>query len=304
MEGEKSVDEIISELYNDKAGFGSLKDTWNDVKRKHKDIKYKDVKAWYQRNVDYNVIQRGENSFVANAPHEEYQLDVFFMNIKADDEYKIGVAAIDVFTKYATAVALSDKKPETLLEALKRVLTKLGAKPKILMSDEEGSLQSKLVMDYLKKEKIKYIINRNHCPFVERFIRTLRNLITRRLQKRPDERWYGLLFEVLSTYNYKMVNRITKLKPAEAQKPENLIDVKMNMEEHAKHEKDYGEINVGDRVRVFRKRKRVGEKESVPKWSRNTFEVLRIEKDPVAGNLFYISTFGEKPFLRGQLLKP
>jgi hypothetical protein len=58
-------------------------------------------------------------------------------------------------SKFATVVALADKKPETLLEAVKRVFEKMGGKPVILMSDEEGSLQSKYVDTYLKKEKIK-----------------------------------------------------------------------------------------------------------------------------------------------------
>jgi hypothetical protein len=301
--GEKTVNEKIEELYNDKAGFGSLKDTWTDVKNKYTDIKYAQVKEWYQKNVDYNVIQRGENSYVANAPREQYQLDIFFMNINKNDKYKIGVAAIDVFTKHATAVALTNKRPETLLEALKRVLDMLGGKPHILMSDEEGSLQSKLVMDYLRKEGIIYVINRNHTPYVERFIRTFRNLIGRRLQKRPTEHWYDLLFEVLLIYNRKMVNRITGLTPNDAEKTENQIYAKLNMESHAKHEKDHKEIKVGDRVKIFRKRKRVGEKEQVLKYSRNAFEVLRIDKDPVAGNLYYLAGLGGKPFLRSQILK-
>lgn len=306
MEEEKSIDEKISEVYHDKGGFGSLKDTWNDVKKKFPNIKLKDVKSWYQANVDYNVVQRGENSFVANAPLEEFQLDLFFMRPRSEKEsgtYSMAVACIDVFTKFATVVAIDDKKPETLLEAIKRVFEKMDGKPKILMSDEEGSLQSKLVDEYLKREKVKYIINRNHCPFVERFIRTFRNLITRRLQKRSTERWYDLIFEVLSIYNYKMVSTATGFKPADARKKENNIQVKMRMEERAKHERHYEPIQVGDKVRVFRKRKRVGEKEDVLKWSKNAFEVVRVEKDPVAGNLFYLAGSGDKPFLRGQILK-
>jgi len=75
------------------------------------------------------------------------------------------------------------------------------------------------------------------------------------------------------------------------------------MEKHAKHEKHYEEINVGDRVRRFRKRKRVGEKEEVLKWNKNAIEVLRVEDDPVAGKVFYLAGNGEKPFLRSQVLK-
>ena len=215
---EKTTDEKISERYNDKGGFGSMKDTYNDVRKKYPTIKYKDVQNWYRRNVDYNVVQRGQNSFVAKKPFDEFQLDLFFMKGRTELEYTMGVACIDVFSKFATVVALADKKPETLLEAVKRVFEKMGGKPVILMSDEEGSLQSKYVDTYLKKEKIKYIINRNHCPFVERFIRTFRNMMSRRLQKRTEEKWYDLIFEVISIYNYKMVNRTTDLKPSDARK--------------------------------------------------------------------------------------
>ena len=300
---EKTTDEKISEIYNDKGGFGSMKDTYNDVRKKHPNIKYKDVQNWYRRNVDFNVVQRGQNSFVAKKPFDEFQLDLFFMKGRTELDYTMGVACIDVFSKFATVVALADKKPETLLEAVKRVFQKMGGKPVILMSDEEGSLQSKYVDNYLKKEKIKYIINRNHCPFVERFIRTFRNMMSRRLQKRTEEKWYDLIFEVISIYNFKMVNRTTDLKPNDATKKENLEEAKANMEKHAKHEKHYEEIKVGDRVRTFRKRKRVGEKEEVLKWNKNAVEVLRIEDDPVAGKLFYLAGNGEKPFLRSQVLK-
>lgn len=100
-----------------------------------------------------------------------------------------------------------------------------------------------------------------------------------------------------------MVSTATGFKPADARKKENNIQVKMRMEERAKHERHYEPIQVGDKVRVFRKRKRVGEKEDVLKWSKNAFEVVRVEKDPVAGNLFYLAGSGDKPFLRGQILK-
>jgi hypothetical protein len=100
-----------------------------------------------------------------------------------------------------------------------------------------------------------------------------------------------------------MVSTATGFKPVDARKKENNIQVKTHMEERAKHERHYEPIQVGDKVRVFRKRKRVGEKEDVLKWSKNAFEVVRIEKDPVAGNLFYLAGNGDKPFLRGQILK-
>ena len=62
-------------------------------------------------------------------------------------------------------------------------------------------------------------------------------MMSRRLQKRTEEKWYDLIFEVISIYNYKMVNRTTDLKPSDARKKDNLEEAKANMEKHAKHEK-------------------------------------------------------------------
>ena len=89
---EKTTDEKISEIYNDKGGFGSMKDTYNDVRKKYPTIKYKDVQNWYRRNVDYNVVQRGQNSFVAKKPFDEFQLDLFFMKGRTELDYTMGVA--------------------------------------------------------------------------------------------------------------------------------------------------------------------------------------------------------------------
>jgi hypothetical protein len=36
---EKTTDEKISEIYNDKGGFGSMKDTYNDVRKKYPNYK-------------------------------------------------------------------------------------------------------------------------------------------------------------------------------------------------------------------------------------------------------------------------
>lgn len=297
----ESLNDKISKVYNDKSGFGSLKQTISDVKRYFPEIKRADVEKWYKNNVEYNVVNRGSNSFVASRPLQIFQIDLFYMKSKKEgDVYTIAIGCIDIFSKYAVVIGINNKQSETLLEALKQVF-KLMGKPAILMTDEEGGLQSKQVGDYLKKENITYIVNRNHCAFIERFIRTFRNLINRRLQKR-NEHWYDLIFEVLLTYNRKMVSSATGFTPNDANKKENRAEVKDSMESRAKHEKTYEEIKVGDKVRVYRKRKHLSEKEAVPVWSKVSFEVVKIDDDINAGKLYYVAG-NDKPLIRAQILK-
>jgi len=221
---------------------------------------------------------------------------------KAGDVYTMGMAAIDVFTKKAMAVAIPDKRQETLLEALKKIFKELG-KPKVLMTDEEGGLQSKTVNEYLKQEGITYIVNRNHSAFVERYIRTMKSMISKRLLKRPDEHWYDLLFEVYIVYNRKMVSSVTKMTPVDAEKKGNKEQVQANTRSQATHNKEYPAIQVGDKVRLFRKRKHLSEKEEVPIWSKVSYDVVRIDNNPHAGKLYYLSNAPDKPILRSQILK-
>ena len=301
---EKTVNEKREAIYRDPAGFGSMSQTVKDVKRYHPEISKTDVEKWYKANVERNVVQRsGYSSYIAKRPLEEIQIDLFNMKVKEDDEYKIAIGAIDIFTKYAVVIAVPNKQPETFLKALKQIFQIMG-KPKIIMADEEGSLSSKLLDKFFKDEKVLYIINRHHAPVIERFIRTFRNMISRRLQKR-DERWYNLIYEVLLTYNKKMVSSATGFTPADATKPENIDKVHMNIQTQAKfRKKPYEEIKVNDKVRLYRRRRRVGEKENIPIYSRQTYEVVKIDNNPDAGKLYYLSNQPDKPVLRSQIMKP
>ena len=83
----------------------------------------------------------------------------------------------------------------------------------------------------------------------------------RYLQKRPDERWYNLIYEVLLTYNRKMVSSATGFTPNDATKPENIDKVHMNIQTKAKLRKQpYREIKLGDKVRLYRRRRHLNEK--------------------------------------------
>ena len=82
-----TTDEQIAEVYNSETGFGSLATTYQDVKKKYPNITFKDVKSWYGRNAEYNVRSTGYNSFVASAPLQEFQVDLF--NMKGREGGKI-----------------------------------------------------------------------------------------------------------------------------------------------------------------------------------------------------------------------
>jgi hypothetical protein len=64
-------DKIISSVYHD--FYGSMTDTFNEVKNKDPSINYDDVKEWFSKNVVRRTNVNGFNSFIAQEPYQEYQ---------------------------------------------------------------------------------------------------------------------------------------------------------------------------------------------------------------------------------------
>jgi len=84
---------------------------------------------------------------------------------------------IDIFSKYASAIPTKSKQPPDVLAGLLERLQKMGRNPKLLCSDEEGSLNSNDIMNYLEKENIELGKNRAYPFFAERFKRSYTDLL-------------------------------------------------------------------------------------------------------------------------------
>ena len=143
--------------------------------------------------------------------------------------------------------------------------------------DSEGAFVSKEMKEYFDGIGIEYFFTLGHAPVAERQIRTIKDLIYRRIEHTGAD-WVTKFFEVLQTYNYKMVHTVSKFTPAEAMKPGNLAQVKFNLELRAKKQRTYPPIKVGDYVKVFHKKDKL-DKERHSNWMPNKDKVKTIEKN-------------------------
>ena len=292
-------DKIISEVYHE--FYGSIKDTFTDAKKKDKTITYDDVKKWFDNNFTRKTNLKGYNSYIANEPFEEFQMDLFFINDLENQDYKIGLLMIDIFSKYMTVVPLKTKQPLDVLEGIKQCIKNMGENPISIYTDDEGSFNSKQVKQYFLDSQIQHIVTRGHAPVAERAIRTIKDLMYRRIEKAPDAQWASneILKSSLTTYNNKMVNRSTKLTPNEARDKKNVLTVKTNLELHRVKKRKYPDINVGDSVRIYTKKKNF-QKERVPVWSENKYKVEDITEN--FNQKFYHIEGRDRPLLRHEIL--
>ena len=89
-------------------------------------------------------------------------------------------------------------------------------------SDEEGSLYSTTVIEYLAGEKIEIHRTRGHPAFAG-FIRTYNDMLLKRVDADEEKgkqnlQWIDYNFEILLTHKNKMASPTTKMTPIEARK--------------------------------------------------------------------------------------
>ena len=126
MDKVKDKQAIIDEVYHLPNGFGSMQQTLKDAKKKYKSITLEDVQVYFKNNIAPTTQLRGENSFIANAPHQEYEADLFFFTKPENAEYKIGLLVVDIFTKLVSVILLKGKSPDIVEPALERAFKNLG----------------------------------------------------------------------------------------------------------------------------------------------------------------------------------
>ncbi len=71
-------DKIISSIYHDESGYGSIKTTYSDARLKST-ITLKYVQEWFKETVGTKAQPVGTNSLIAPYAHYEYQIDLFLL---------------------------------------------------------------------------------------------------------------------------------------------------------------------------------------------------------------------------------
>jgi hypothetical protein len=182
--------------------------------------------------------------------------------------------------------------------ALKKGFEKMGGKPKIIYTDNDGALSSNVIQQYLKDEHIKHVVTRNHASVAERQIRTIKNELDKRMEHNAKP-WNEYLTAVLNKYNNKHKHRTTGMTPSEAKLPQNHMHVKAQLEVHRISNRKYPEIKIGDRVKIYRKKDKM-DKERVGVWDKTIREVTGISES--FGQRFYKVSDWVNPLIRSDIL--
>ena len=208
---------------------------------------------------------------------------------KYNKNYKFIFTIIDNHTKYAWAIPLKDKSGKSTTTALKSLNEKEKRKPHKIWSDRGKEFYNTTFLHYLKEQNIQiYSTNSDlKAVFVERFNRTLLDLIKEPMYIEGKGNWLNHLDAALDKYNNR-VHGTTKMTPFEMSFNTLIRAASPNLipkNDDNNHNNKLPKFQVGDFVRVPDKRN-IYSKGYTTNWNRELFKIHSINKtNPVTYTL-------------------
>ena len=227
--------EVIKKVYE--SNFGAAYQTYKKAVKLDNSVRRQDVKDYLSNRDDIQVKVKPKtyNMCVSHGSKFEYEIDIMDMESKdVTSNTRYGLVAIDGFSRIAEVVPIEDTTSETMIDGLKNSVTSIG-KPKQLYSDEESSMRSAKMNRFLHDNEINSSQTTTHAHTVERFIRTFKMNLYRRLDalKHDKTDWIKHIDNIIKKYN-STEHSITQIKPNEAVKPEHNLWVNWHLQNAAK----------------------------------------------------------------------
>ena len=296
-----SKEQILAETYYDeKHGFGSIEHTLKRAREKDASITRANVKEFLSKQ---EVKQQRKptlvNSFVADLPRQEFQVDLADFGLHAKPRYCF--VAIDIFSKKLFAIPLRAKSDAA--DAVQPMFEALGY-PISVMSDEGGEFKGDF-SENLHADLVEQILSRTGGRFVERVIRTLKMALHLRTHSFEGS-WHSYLQAVVEQYNDRMHTSTGAApnKVAEKQYDSHYLrNVHAQLLNHSKFAVKQPSLNVGDYVKIRIKPSGYGQyKETFNSWTTKTYKVLGVDDQLDGGTRFRLQGYS-RPLLRYELKK-
>ena len=205
--------------------------------------------------------------------HSAYSVDMK-MYSKINKGYNYIFTNIDIFSKYAWALPIKTKKIQDVKLCFQKIFKE--RKPDYLWTDKESAFFSKEMLKYFEDNNVTIYHTNSHLKAVniERFNRSLRELMMKEFVKNNNTVWYNILPKLIKTYNNRYHSTI-KMKPFEVNKS-NERYIKQNVYTYDKINK-IPKYKINDLVRISLKRRDVFDKPSTNiKRSEELFKIYDI----------------------------
>lgn len=208
------------------------------------------------------------NSVISKGVGDKFQVDLLIYDRYELHHYKYILNCIDIYSRYAYGVALTNKKEETIIESMKEIIQKFGLTPNSIFFDNGKEFIGNKFKEEMKKLGVNNIIYTDvndirKNSIIERFNGTIALLLQKWRITTGKNNWYKVLPEIYDIYNNN-VHRTIQQKP---------IDV-FNGTKKSKQIINFFplKLDVGDIVRIKIYKKTL-DKGDIIKFSKDTYKI-------------------------------
>ena len=228
------------------------------------------------------VINKFERKkVVVNHIDEIHSCDLVDMQkySRVNKGYKYIFTNIDIFSKYSWSFPLKTKTIKEIKFCFQKIFKE--RKPSYIWSDQESFFFSKEMLQFFKDNNVKIYYTNSHLKavIIERFNRSLRDLMMKEFVKNNYTVWYNILPDLLKTYNNRYHQTI-KMKPKNVNKlnEKHIKNTVYNYDITNKKPK----FKINDLVRISLKRRALFDKPTGNiTWSEQLYKIYKINKSNV-----------------------
>jgi transposase InsO family protein len=200
------MDELRELYYNPKTGLISAYKLYVKL---NKTIPLKTIEAFINQQESYQIKKhvkshQGYKPITVYSSNDQWQIDLidFSKYSRWNSGFKFLLCVVDVFSRKGFVAALKSKSETT--QAMKNILAK--QKPILIQSDNGTEFLNKSFQGLLKSVNVRHITvdvgNHRRQGIVERFNKTIENLISRYQESRNTNRYIEILDNLVYNYNH------------------------------------------------------------------------------------------------------
>ncbi|KAF4513977.1 UNVERIFIED_CONTAM: hypothetical protein B566_EDAN018374 [Ephemera danica] len=217
--------------------------------------------------------------YYASRDKELWQCDLCDMRSlsRENDGYNYLLTCIDIFSKFAYIRPLTDKKPRSVISALRDIFE--TAKPEKLNTDKGSEFTAKSVQNFLHENDVNFYTTQDptvKAAIIERFNRSLKERMWRYFTHKQTHRYIDHLNDFVASYN-NAYHKSIRMKPEQVNE-NNLYEVWTNL---------YGDKKLGDKTKplystgdyvLVAKEKGTFSKGYEPGWREEIFRIKRVQR--------------------------
>lgn len=300
----EALTKLASIYYDPATGLSSVEAMYKRVKELGIKLSRAEISDFISKQETNQVFHRRKVKhyypLISYSPFSRVQIDL--ADVSQLTHWNSGVkflfCCVDVYSRYAFVIPLKSKGENEVLSAFKTVVESIeamrGFPPVEVDSDQEASFLSRSFKAYCEDkligQKLLPIDDYKGTAMVDAFIRTLRDLLNKYLMAYETKKYVDVLPQLVINYNTR-VNQGIKSTPQNAViNPEfektywAMVERKIRKASEGADSGNYHALEVGEKVRVMIRLRKLFDKGTSAKWSKSVHTVSKME-----GGLYYVS---------------